>query len=214
MEEPTVGLILARHGQSTANAAGIFTGRSDPPLTATGRDEARRIADQLIEAGLCPDRIFCAALDRCRETTAIIVETMGLEDCPVTNDPWLNERDYGLLTGRRKDEIGELCGADQLRRWRRSYTDTPPMGESLRDTAARVLRAYVSAILPQAMTGGTTLIISCGNALRALVMTLDDLDEHQIENFDISTGALLSYQLALNTAVRSRSTLYNRIGPE
>lgn len=44
-------LLLARHGQSTTNAADVFTGRSDPPLTSLGIVEAQAVAAMLPEAG-------------------------------------------------------------------------------------------------------------------------------------------------------------------
>lgn len=214
MAEAVARLILARHGQSAANADDVFTGWSNPPLTPFGRDEACGMARKLIEAHLRPARVFCSPLDRCTETVGILIQELDLGGVPVVQDTRLNERDYGLLTGRRKGEIAQLYGADQVRRWRRSYAETPPMGESLRDTSARVLRVYVEKVLPAAMTGGTTLIVSSGNALRSLVMALDGLDEREIEGFDISTGAMILYELGSNTGILGRSILQNRMDPE
>jgi 2,3-bisphosphoglycerate-dependent phosphoglycerate mutase len=209
MLETCIRLLLVRHGQSAANAQNIFTGWSDPPLTSAGQGEARGIGLKLSDARLYPDRIFCSPLQRCTETVRIIVETMDITDCSIEQDSDLNERDYGLLTGHGKDVVGQQYGAERVRHWRRSYRGTPPGGESLRDTAARVLRYYIRSILPAAMTGGTTLIVSSGNALRSLAMTLDGLDEVQIESVELSTGAILLYDLGSNTAIAGRAILQN-----
>ncbi len=200
-------LVLVRHGQSEANAANIFTGWSDPPLTEVGRDEAGLVAHRLLAAGLQPARIFCSVLGRCTETVQLITAVMETGDIPLIADAALNERDYGALTGLDKSEAGQRYGDAQVRQWRRSYAVAPPDGESLRDTAARVLPYYVRTILPAAMAGGTTLVVSHGNTLRALAMALDGLDASEIERFDLLSGATILYGLGSTTAILERSIL-------
>ncbi len=206
--EPHARLVLIRHGESEANAANRFTGWSDPALTAVGRDQAGLVAHRMIEAGLYPTRVFQSVLRRCSETVGVILEVMKLKSLTVTADPVLNERDYGALTGLNKGEAADRFGEEQVRQWRRSYAAGPPEGESLRDTAARVLAYHLRTILPAAMAdGGTTLIVSHGNTLRALVMAIDGLDAEQIETFDLSTGATIVYALDATTAVVGRTIL-------
>lgn len=113
-------LVLIRHGQSEANAANVFTGWSDPPLTAVGRDEAGLIAHRLLATGLRPARIFCSVLGRCTETVQLIRAVMETGDMPVIADAALNERDYGALTGLDKSEAGQRYGEAQVRQWRRA----------------------------------------------------------------------------------------------
>lgn len=204
--DPYANLVLVRHGESATNAANVFTGWSNPPLTAIGRDEASLVAHRIREAGLTPSRIFSSPASRATETVAILQDILE-EAVPVTCLSALNERDYGTLTGRNKDEAAAEFGAAQVRLWRRSYAEAPPEGESLRDTAARVLAAYVHTILPAAMAGGTTLVVSHGNTLRALCMTLDGLDAAAIEGFDLSTGATIHYALGETTAIVRRAVL-------
>lgn len=200
-------LVLIRHGQSEANAANIFTGWSDPPLTAIGRDEAGLVAHRLLAAGILPARIFCSKLVRCTETVQLFGAILETGDVPIVADAALNERDYGALTSLDKAEAGKRYGEEQVHQWRRSYAVAPPEGESLRDTAARVLAYYVHMILPAAMAGGATLIVSHGNTLRALAMALDGLDAREIERFDLSTGAAILYTLDDATAVVERNIL-------
>ena len=200
-------IVLIRHGESTANAANVFTGWSDPPLTAKGEDQARSVAHALQAAGIVPTRVFCSTLARCTATARILLDTIGSPDLPVVTSRELMERDYGALTGLNKAEAAVRWGEQQVRDWRRSYAVAPPDGESLRDTAARVLSCYVRTVLPAAMSGGTTLVVSHGNTLRALAMALDGLDATEVEHFDLSTGATLAYDLAPTSAIISRTVL-------
>lgn len=207
MTNAPINLVVMRHGESETNAANVFTGLDDPPLSARGRDEAAQVAHRLGLAGLVPARIFRSPAIRVGETVAIVERVLGLADVPTTALPALNERDYGALTGRNKEEAASEFGAEQVRRWRRAYTETPPQGESLRDTAARVLAAYVHIILRAAMEGGTTLVVSHGNTLRALCMALDGLTPAQVESFHLLTGATIHYTLSETTAIVGRSVL-------
>jgi 2,3-bisphosphoglycerate-dependent phosphoglycerate mutase len=132
---------------------------------------------------------------------------MGAPDVPITVDRSLNERDYGALTGLNKTEASDRYGKDQVRQWRRSYAAAPPHGESLRDTVARVLAYYVRTMLPAVMSGGTTLVVSHGNALRALVMALGGLDAARVETLDIPTGGAILYDFSYTTAIIGRAIL-------
>lgn len=204
---PHARLVLVRHGESEANAANRFTGSADPALTPLGHSQAEAIAHRLIAQGIRPARIFRSTLRRCADTTAIVTAVMGAPDVPITVDRSLNERDYGALTGLNKTEASDRYGKDQVRQWRRSYAAAPPHGESLRDTVARVLAYYVRTMLPAVMSGGTTLVVSHGNALRALVMALDGLDAARVETLDIPTGGAILYDFSSTTAIIGRAIL-------
>jgi 2,3-bisphosphoglycerate-dependent phosphoglycerate mutase len=53
MTQP-VRLVLLRHAQSERNAAGIFTGWENAPLTVHGEAEAARAGSMLVEHGVLP----------------------------------------------------------------------------------------------------------------------------------------------------------------
>ena len=100
-------LVLVRHGQSQANADGLFTGLLDVPLTDRGRSEAARAARMLNDVGLAPPAWFCSPLRRARETAAILTAELRR---PPRNTVWdwrLAERNYGALTGRTYGLISE-----------------------------------------------------------------------------------------------------------
>lgn len=65
-------LILLRHGESTANAAGLFTGVLDVALTVDGVAEGRNAAALLNIARLSPDVVLTSTLRRAQETATIV----------------------------------------------------------------------------------------------------------------------------------------------
>lgn len=108
-----------RHGQSIWNKAGKFSGWVDVPLNETGRDEARRAGQMLLEQGWFFEKAFTSLLDRATETCSLIVEEMQLQDQIDTVKSWrINERHYGALQGLCKAETAEKYGKDQVKKWR------------------------------------------------------------------------------------------------
>ncbi|GJE79097.1 2,3-bisphosphoglycerate-dependent phosphoglycerate mutase [Methylorubrum thiocyanatum] len=195
-------LIIVRHGQSTGNAAGEFTGTRDVPLTMLGREQARAAGRHLSERGLRPDAVFCSTRSRTRESADMILEAIGLPRQNVVEAAELDERDYGALTGLTHQAAEARWGADQVAIWRRSFAAAPPDGESLRDTLARVAPCYITRILPAAMRG-IALVVAHGNSLRALVAAIEGLSPDAIEAVELSTGSVRLYRLAADTTIEA-----------
>ena len=82
-----------------------------------------------------------------------------------------------------------------------------PGGESLQDTAERVLPYYEKVIKPRLLAGETILIAAHGNSLRALVMELEHLTREQVLELNIPTGAPLLYELDAAGTVTSHRYL-------
>src|SRR5690606_4799955 len=186
-------LILVRHGQSEWNLKNLFTGWRDPGLTDQGIAEAREAGQALKAKAIVPDAYFTSALTRAQRTLDLMLEEMGITDLTIVRNHKLNERNYGDLSGLNKDDAREKWGEDQVHIWRRSYDVPPPGGESLKDTAARVLPYYQAEIEPLLKAGKTVLVTAHGNSLRALVMKLEELDEDAILQREIATGAPIVY---------------------
>jgi 2,3-bisphosphoglycerate-dependent phosphoglycerate mutase len=115
----------------------------------------------------------------------------------------LNERHYGDLQGANKAETAAKYGEDQVHIWRRSYDVAPPNGESLKDTADRVIPYFEAEIAPQLKAGKNIIITAHGNSLRALIMHLEKLTPEQILQVEIPTGAPKKYVLDENLNVVS-----------
>lgn len=187
-------LILLRHGQSQWNLENRFTGWIDVPLSQKGEDEARAAGTKL--RGRRIDKLFTSVLKRAIDTATLALASAGIGDVPAERDAALNERMYGDLQGLNKAEAAEKWGDQQVKLWRRSYDVKPPGGESLADTAARVLPYWESRILPELRAGRNVLVIAHGNSLRALVMHLDGLTREQVLALEIPTGVPLLYDMA------------------
>ena len=142
-------LVLVRHGQSEWNLKNLFTGWRDVGLSEQGVTEAREAGRKLQAQGLAFDVAFTSALKRAQDTLDLMLAELGQSKLPVFKDQALNERDYGDLVGLNKDDARKKWGEEQVHIWRRSYDVAPPGGESLRDTAARVLPYYIQEILPR-----------------------------------------------------------------
>ena len=200
-------LVLVRHGQSDWNLKNLFTGWRDVDLTDMGVTEAREAGRKLKAQGIKFDVAFTSALKRAQRTLELMLDELGQTAIPVIKDQAVNERDYGDLVGLNKDEARKKWGEEQVHIWRRSYDIAPPGGESLRDTAARVLPYYVTEILPRVLRGEHVLVAAHGNSLRALVMVLEKLSPEAILKREIATGAPIIYRLNADSTVASQVDL-------
>lgn len=200
-------LVLVRHGESEWNKLNLFTGWRDVDLTENGVEEAHRAGRLLKAEGLRFDIGFTSVLKRAQRTLDIILEETGQTDLPITRDQALNERDYGDLVGLNKDDARKRWGDEQVHIWRRSYDIAPPGGESLKDTAARVLPYFDASILPEVKAGKSIIVAAHGNSLRALVMKLDRLTQEQVLQLNLATGVPLVYRLDGDGAVLEKREL-------
>ncbi len=196
-------LVLCRHGQSEWNLKNLFTGWRDPDLTAKGVDEAKKAGQRLKSMNISFDVCFTSVLVRAQNTANLILTELGQPDLKTHKNLALNERDYGDLNGLNKDDARAKWGEDQVHIWRRSYDIPPPGGESLKDTAARVLPYYVHDILPAVLSGQTTLVAAHGNSLRALIMAMEGLTPEEIIARELETGVPLIYNLKADSSVES-----------
>jgi len=186
-------LVLVRHGQSEWNAKNLFTGWKNPGLTETGVKEAINAGKLIKDEKINFDTMYTSELIRAQLTGNTILEIINQSDIPVIKDIALNERNYGSLAGLNKDDAREKWGEEQVHIWRRSYDIPPPDGESLENTAERVLPYFNKEILPKVISGSNILIAAHGNSLRSLIMQLDELSKEEILNLEIPTGAPIKY---------------------
>ena len=173
-------VVLIRHGESQWNLENRFTGWVDVPLSPRGEQEAREAGEKLRAFRF--DHAFTSVLTRAIKTLEIVLDVIGQSGLPVERDQALNERMYGELQGLNKAETAKQYGEAQVKLWRRSYDVRPPGGESLQDTADRVLPYYREHIWPRLAKGETLLVVAHGNSLRALVMHLDQLSVKRSSN--------------------------------
>lgn len=126
-------LLLARHGQSVFNVAGVVNGDPslDRGLSELGVEEAQKLGVQI--AGIAIDAVVTSAFPRAKETARLALGARAAST-PWTVDPDLDDIRLGDLEGRTLEEY---------RAWKRAHTraDAFPGGESLDDAAHRYARA-------------------------------------------------------------------------
>lgn len=205
-------LVLVRHGESEWNRKNLFTGWKNPDLTDKGVIEARWAGRVLRDEGLKFDIAYTSELKRAQHTLDIILDESHQPDVPTVRDFALNERSYGDLSGLNKDEARERWGEEQVKIWRRSFDIAPPGGESLKDTAARVLPYWESQIWPKVLAGQNVIVVAHGNSLRALIMHLEDLTGEEIIARELATAAPILYRLNRTGKVAERTELVTSKG--
>ena len=203
-------LILVRHGQSEWNAKNLFTGWKDPGLTDQGVSEAKNAGKLILEQKIEFDVMYTSMLSRAQKTGDIILGILNHKEIPIIKNEALNERHYGSLAGLNKDDARKKWGDEQVHIWRRSFDMPPPDGESLKDTADRVLPYFETEIMPKVISGSSILIAAHGNSLRALIMKLDSISPEDIVKLEIPTGAPIQYEFTPDGIVDKKTDLYEK----
>ncbi len=89
-------IILIRHGQSTANASGVWQGQLDFPLSEEGRLQAAYTGHALVETKI--SGVYASPLSRAFETAEIVAREAGFSG-EVVPLPGIMERHGGILEG-------------------------------------------------------------------------------------------------------------------
>ena len=218
-----IKLVLLRHGQSVWNLENKFTGWTDVDLTKKGEKEAKEAGKLLSKENFNFDVVHTSLLKRANRTMQICLEEMEQDNVPIYYSWRLNERHYGSLQGLNKAETAKEYGDEQVHIWRRSYTTPPPKldfdderhprfdkkyseldpsllpaSECLKDTVERFLPYWDNSIKPDLEKRKKILIVAHGNSLRALVKYIDKINDKDILDLNIPTGAPLIYELKSN----------------
>ena len=213
-------LVVLRHGQSEWNASGVFTGWENAYLTARGELQATRAGTVLAEHDVLPAFVHTSLQRRTIRTAELVLAAADRDWIPVRRSWRLNGRHYGALQGRKRTEVVQEYGEQQVMLWRRSYDVPPPpcdapaayaqaadpryramppdvlpRAESLADVSARLLPYWYDTIVPDLRAGGCVLVVSHGNTLRALVKHLESIPADRIAELELPTGIPLVYQL-------------------
>lgn len=211
-------LVLLRHGESSLNEEGRFSGWADCPLTSKGDRQAHDAGRALRDAGIGFDACFTSVLSRAMDTAAIVLGELGLSGIPVTRTWMLNERHYGVLEGCSRKAAVEQYGADQVDAWRNApdatppplaaadmrhpchkaaYGDVPPerlpASESLRGAFRRVTEFFEGEIRPLVESGKRILVVTHGNAVRGLIAHLDGLPADDVPVVGIENAVPVVY---------------------
>lgn len=170
-------IILVRHGQTAANAAGRLQGRTDRDLSELGRAQAVSLAVSLAASGAT--RVVSSPLRRATQTAAPIAETLELA---VEIAPDLIELDYGDWDDR---PIADIDAADWAR-WRADVAFAPPGGESLLTVRARVERWLRGAL----GSDDTIVAVSHLSPIKAAVCVALGVDDAASWRMHLATASI------------------------
>ncbi len=195
-------LILVRHGVSEWNKLGKWTGWTDVSLAEEGIEEARRAGGAIKDLRI--DSVHVSTLKRAHETWHEIKTTLGLPHEPKRHAA-LNERHYGIHTGKNKWEVKKELGDEEFQKIRRSWDHPIPEGETMKDVHDRVVPYYKDHILPELCAGKNVLVVGHGNNLRALVKYLEDMSEEGVSTLEFGTGEVFCYEIDTKGIVLSKT---------
>jgi 2,3-bisphosphoglycerate-dependent phosphoglycerate mutase len=144
-------LILIRHGKSEWNKLGKWTGHTDVLLAPEGHEEAKRAGERLRDVEVHSAHV--SELTRTHQTFEGVMSSLPQETVVPKKHGALNERHYGIHTGKNKWEVKESVGDEEFTNIRRSWDHPIPEGETLKDVHARVVPYYEREIMPEIMSG-------------------------------------------------------------
>lgn len=159
-------ILLVRHGQSAPFVDGVLfdlvDGQGDPPLSAHGRDQARRIAERL--GSLEIDAIYVTTLQRTSQTIEPLAGRLGLRPVvePDLREVHLGEWEGGLYRRMAVERHPAFVEMDLSQDW-----GAVPGGESSASLRTRV-RSAIERI-HAAHGGRRVVVVSHGGAIGAIL---------------------------------------------
>ncbi len=161
-------LILIRHGQSTANASGVWQGQLDFPLSEQGRIQGAATGRAL--QGTKISGVYASPLSRAFETADIVAREAGFcgEVTPVAD---LTERHGGILEGHiwAEQEARNPAFAEKFLSLPEEERWTFVGAETDEEILARFERALSEIRSRHHASDGTLLVVSHGGVMRAFL---------------------------------------------
>lgn len=191
-------LILARHGESRFDAEQRFSGRSDPPLTARGEEEAHALASSLaLRGGKVFDHAVTSPLQAAAQTMRIVIGRIGCHRT-IELSAELDERDYGDLTSMTQHEAHATFGDAEVER--RAHADHRLEGDPLVET----MRRFKDAAFAHVGADRSILIVSYDDNLRILEALIDEAPRR---SDPWRTGMALEYCFDADRHVASKDVM-------
>jgi len=160
-------LLLVRHGQSTANARGVWQGQMEFPLSKVGRRQASLAGRTLAREPF--DALYSSPLARALQTAQIIAREAGFTDYAVPL-AGLTERHGGVLEGHTWAEQEErdpefarrFLSLPEEERWALAGAETD-------EEVMERFEAAISEIRHRYGQGTRVVVVSHGGAMRAFL---------------------------------------------
>jgi len=182
-------LLVARHGQTQANAEHRYQGALDLPLNAVGIRQARDIASHIEEA---VDAIYVSPLLRAQQTANAVSSILGMPTCIA---PAFRERHVGVFEGltqaQAQMQFPDLWARNITRQWHAA----PDGGETIGAVADRVANGLRA--LAHQHPHATVLLIAHGFVAK-VVRALATNDTSDFFGWQLANGSVLALDFAPN----------------
>lgn len=165
---PPRRILLIRHGETDYNVNGRWQGQLDTPLNATGRVQAKQVAQALSQLSL--DAVVSSDLSRAYDTAKEIAKLHGQE---VQTDVRWREVHLGVFQGLTRQEIATTYPLE-YNGWHHDDHFVVPRGESRMILQARAYSAWQDLL--QHSTAQTLAVVSHGGTIRLLLARLFSSD--------------------------------------
>lgn len=138
-----LNIYLARHGQDEDNANDILNGQRDTKLTQIGIKQAQQLANKIKKSNILFNKIYSSPLQRAYKTAEIISNSLNYP--PPEKLDLLIERDFGIMTGKEKNDIKKLCSPHIFETEAITYFLKPDGAETFPDLLKRAqkLLSYI-----------------------------------------------------------------------
>ncbi len=188
---------LLRHGDTRTDAVRRYIGRTDVPLSETGRRQAGWWREEL--ACLPFNRIICSDLCRTRETAGIIADgrSVIVETCPE-----LREINLGEWDGLAQEEVRRNFPVEYEKRGLNPAGFRPENGESFFDVSCRAVPAFEKII--RSTAEGNILIVGHAGVNRVILSYLLEMPLANLFRLEQDFGCLNIINFC-NGRVRVRS---------
>lgn len=214
-------IYLFRHGQTTYNRDGKFTGRHDPSLTEKGIKNAQTVAKKLKNKRF--QVAFHSSLKRSKQTLAQVLKYHPECTVKITDDRMI-ERDYGKLNGTTHDEfvkkIGhqilnlemhgdaienlspeqrkeaeQFLGTKEYEVIHRGYNTPPPGGESFAMVEKRVA-SFIKSLREFVKKNKCNVVISAhGNSIRLFRKIMEKTSREKAISWFIPYDRVFHYEI-------------------
>ena len=221
MKKGEYKIYLFRHGKTTFNRDGRFTGTMDAKLTDEGRKHARIIAKKL--KGKKFEVAIRTHLSRSKDTLKPVLESHP--ECKIVlEDDRMIERSYGDLQGttheqfidrigeqsydlrvhgdaienlepKLREKVEEFLGTEEYNAIHRGYKVAAPGGESFRDVEKRV-KSFIKWLKKYMRKNKVNVAISAhGNSIRLFRKIMERAPKKSVVNWFIPYDKVFEYDV-------------------
>ncbi|MFT4308263.1 MAG: histidine phosphatase family protein [Candidatus Woesearchaeota archaeon] len=166
-------ITLVRHALSEGNIGRKVSGHHDHPLTQEGLEQAEKVGARLADEAY--DHIYVSDLTRTRQTAEPIIRRHP--DTPVTFDPRIREKHFGIHEGRNGADVAHV-----------DVWGTSEGGESLESFHERI-RSFIDEIAAS-HRGQHVLLVTHGGFITHTLLTLAGADPSEYEKYPVSNTSV------------------------